>query len=55
MNNIILFFSLIFISFSLPSLSKAEWRKVGETVSGNVIYVDFTKIKNHGGHVYFGY
>ena len=31
----------------------AEWTKVDENVYGDTYYVDFERIRNHGGYVYF--
>ena len=35
------------------SVSNAEWTKVSETVDGNILYVDFERIRKNGGYVYF--
>ena len=39
------------VIFSSPSFS--EWRKVSESVDGNIFYVDFERIRKHGGYVYW--
>ncbi|MEE9375045.1 MAG: surface-adhesin E family protein, partial [Rhizobiaceae bacterium] len=44
----VLIFSLIH-----SSTSYAAWEKMITDVEGNVHYVDFEKIKNHDGYVYF--
>ena len=31
----------------------ADWTKLGEKVSGDTIYVDFERIRKHGGYVYW--
>ena len=31
----------------------AEWTKVGVDVNGNTFYVDFERIRKHGGYVYW--
>ena len=31
----------------------AEWTNVSEDVKGNTFYVDFERIRKHGGYVYF--
>ena len=52
MKKTIILLTLIFtVMFSSPSY--AEWTKVGEGVSGNTYYVDFERIKKHGGYVYY--
>ena len=44
--------TLIFtVMFSSPSF--AEWTKVGESVDGTTFYVDFDRIRKHGGYVYW--
>ena len=35
------------------SNSFAEWTKMGENMSGDTIYLDFERIRKHGGFVYF--
>lgn len=45
-------FALTF-SVMLSSSSYAGWTQVAETEDGNVLYVDFERIRKHGGHVYF--
>ena len=52
MKTLTLIFTLVFtVMFS--SLSYAGWTKVGENVIGNTFYVDFERIRKHGGYVYF--
>ena len=36
-----------------PSPSFAEWKRVSENVDGTTFYVDFERIRKHGGYVYF--
>ena len=44
--------TLIFsVMFSSPSY--ADWTKVSESVDGDTYYVDFERIRKHGGYVYF--
>ena len=31
----------------------ADWTNLGESVNGNTYYVDFDRIRKHGGYVYF--
>ena len=45
---LILLFSVMF-----SSLSYAEWTKVGVGGDGNTYYIDFERIKKHGGYVYW--
>ena len=39
------------VMFSSPSYS--EWTRVGENVSGRTYYIDFERIRKHGGYVYW--
>ena len=39
------------VMFSSPSF--ADWKKVSESVDGDTFYVDFERIRKHGGYVYF--
>ena len=44
--------TVLFLSlFSTPVF--AEWTKVGESVNDDTFYVDFERIKKHGGYVYW--
>ena len=46
--------ALIF-SVTFSSTSFAGWTKVSEGVDGTTFYVDFDRIRKHGGYVYFWY
>ena len=49
---ILILTTLIFtVLFSSPSYS--EWKKIGENDIGDTFYVDFERIRKHGGYVYF--
>ena len=39
------------VMFSSPSYAK--WTKVSENVDGDILYVDFERIRKHGGYVYY--
>ena len=41
------------VMFSSPSF--ADWKKVSESVDGDTFYVDFERIRKHGGYVYWWY
>ena len=45
------FLTCLFIVLSAPRY--AEWTKVGEILDGDTFYVDFERIRKHGGYVYF--
>ena len=52
MKQVITVFTLVFtVMFS--STSYADWTKVGENVVKTVFYVDFDRIRKHGGYVYW--
>ena len=52
MKKLTLLTALIFtVMFS--STSFADWTKVGENVEGGIFYVDFERIRKHGGYVYW--
>ena len=52
MKKTIILLTLIFtVMFSSPSY--AEWTKVSESVDGTTFYVDFERIRKHGGYVYY--
>lgn len=48
---------VIALTFSVmfSSNSFAGWTKVDETAEGTTFYVDFERIRKHGGYVYFWY
>ena len=48
----ILLLTLIF-STMFPSVSWADWKYVSENVSGDEYYVDFDRIRQNGGYVYY--
>ena len=39
------------VMFSSPSFT--DWKKAGESVDGDTFYVDFERIRKHGGYVYY--
>jgi hypothetical protein len=54
MKSLTLILALTF-SVMFSSTSFAGWTRVGETVDGDNFYVDFERIRKHGGYVYFWY
>ena len=52
MRKLTLILSLVF-TVTLSSPSYAKWTKVGESVSGDIYYVDFESITIHGGYFMF--
>ena len=53
MKTLLTIFTLVF-TVMLSSTSFAEWEKVSKGVeSGDTYYVDFERIRKHGGFVYF--
>ena len=48
--------TLVFsLTMMFASTSYAEWTEVSEGVDGDTYYVDFERIRKHGGYVYFWY
>ena len=45
--------ALIFSLLVLSSTSFADWKNVRENVDGDTLYVDFERIRKHGGYVYW--
>ena len=52
MKKLFLILTLLF-SVMLSSLSYAEWTKAAVSVDGDEFYVDFERIRKHGGYVYY--
>lgn len=48
-----LILTLILVTLVTPAICFGEWTRVGDSVNGNTYYVDFERIREHGGHVYF--
>ena len=55
MKKLTILFILLVSTVMFSSPSYAEWTKVGKSVDGNTFYVDFERIRKHGGFVYFWY
>ena len=53
MKKLLLIFTLLFSTLVFSSPSYAEWTEVSKNVKGSIFYVDFDRIKKHGGYVYF--
>ena len=45
--------TLVFSLLMFSSTSFADWTKVSENADGYTFYVDFERIRKHGGYVYF--
>ena len=45
--------STLVFTVMFSSTSFAEWTKVGEDKKGTTVYVDFERIRKHGGYVYW--
>ena len=55
MTKLTLIFTLLVSTVMFPSPSYAEWTKVTKDMKGNTFYVDFDRIRKHGGYVYYWY
>lgn len=53
MKKLIILSTLIFTLIFSSTASFAEWKKVSKGMNGNIYYVDFSRIKKHGGYVYY--
>ena len=53
LKNIILIFTVFCSSIVFSPQSFAEWNVIEKSVSGEVTYIDFTRIRKHDGFVYF--
>ena len=53
MKNLLLIFTLLFTSVFFSSPSYSGWTEVTKNVNGTTFYVDFERIRKHGGYVYF--
>ena len=52
MKTVLTIFTLLF-TVMIPSISFAEWTRVTDNDEGDVYYVDFERIREHNGYVYF--
>ena len=53
MKKLLLIFTLLFSTLMFSTPSYGEWTKVSESVNGTTYYVDFERIRKHGGYVYW--
>ena len=53
MKKLTLIFTLLVSTVMFSSTSFAGWTKVSKNVDGDTIYVDFERIRKHGGFVYW--
>ena len=53
MKKLLLIFTLLFSTLMFSTPSYGEWTKVISNKSGDTYYVDFERIRKHGGYVYF--
>jgi len=53
MKKLTLIFTLLVSIVMFPSPSYSKWTKVVESVKGDTHYVDFDRIRKHGGYVYY--
>jgi hypothetical protein len=53
MRNLLLIFTLLFSTVVFSSSSYADWTKVTEASNGDDHYLDFERIRQHSGHVYY--
>ena len=53
MKKLLLILALLLPTVMFSSPSYAKWTKVSEDTEGNTFYVDFERIRKHGGYVYW--
>ena len=53
MKKLLLIFTLLLSTLMFSTPSYAEWTKVSRGEDGVISYVDFERIRKHGGYVYF--
>jgi hypothetical protein len=53
MKKLLLIFTLLFSTLMFSTPSYAEWTETSKSVNGDTFYVDFDRIRKHGGYVYF--
>ena len=53
MKKLILIYTLLITTLIFSSPSNADWVKVGESLKGNAVYVDFERIRKVDGYIYF--
>ena len=53
MKKLLLIFTLLFSTLMFSTPSYGEWTKTSVNVDGNTYYVDFERIRKHGGYVYW--
>ena len=53
MRKLTLILTTLIFSLMFSSTSFAEWKEVTENVNGRIFYVDFERIRKHGGYVYW--
>ena len=52
MKTLLTIFTLVF-TLMFSSTSFAEWTEVSKNIRGDTFYVDFERIRKHGGYVYY--
>ena len=53
LSNRFLAVALALLLLVIPSISLSEWVEVGTSYNNNIVYLDFDRIRQHEGHVYF--
>jgi len=53
MKKLLLTFTLLFSTLIFSTPSYGEWTKVIGSVNGDILYVDFERIRKHGEYVYY--
>ena len=53
MKRLIILFTPVLLTIVFLSPSYAKWTEMGANVSGMTFFVDFERIRRHGGYVYW--
>jgi hypothetical protein len=53
MKRLVMLFTPVLLTMIFSSPSYAKWTEVGTNTSGMTFYVDFERIRKHGGYVYW--
>ena len=53
MKKLLLISTLLFSTLMFSTPSYGEWTKVSKNLGGTIFYVDFERIRKHGGYVYY--
>ena len=53
MKKLVAIFTLLFSTTMFSSPAYAEWTKVASNTAGDSYYIDFTRVREHDGYIYY--